>query len=310
MDNLDIICIGESLIELSTNESITHTEFFSKYYGGDTITTAVAATKLGSKVGYISRIGNDNFKDFLLDCWQAENIDISNVKLVDGINGLYFVSVQESGRREFTYYRRKSAATNLSIDDIDSEYIETSGIVYSTGITQSLSSLSKEAVKKAFFIAKGKGIKTAYDPNYTPRLWNVEEAKEALEEIIENIDIIFLNTKHDAEKLIELTSCEKIIKYFWDRGVSMVIVKEGEEGCFVGYNGEINHIDAVHNNVVDTTCAGDAFNGAFLHGIASGLTPFEAGKLAVIVSGFQVQKLGAIKSLPSKEEVFAEFESV
>ena len=92
-ENLDIITVGEGLIELSSNKSLTYAQTLDKYYGGDTLCTAVAAQRLGSKVGYITRVGTDYFKEFLLDSWQLEGLDISQVKLVDGINGIYFVAL-------------------------------------------------------------------------------------------------------------------------------------------------------------------------------------------------------------------------
>lgn len=307
VDSIDIISIGESLIELSTDESLTYAQLLHKYYGGDTIATAVAAARLGSKVGYITRLGNDFFKDFLIDSWYSENIDVSYVKLVDGYNGLYIISRQQTGEKQFAHYRKKSAASTLSIDDIPEEYIDRAAIVYSTGITQSLSNSAKDAVQKAFSIAKEKNCTVAYDPNYRSQLWSLSEAKETLEETIDYIDIIFLNAYHDAEKLLGISSPDKIIKYFWDRGVQTVVVKMGKDGSTIGYNGEMNHIPTCVTNIVDSTGAGDAYNGAFLHGIAVGYTPFESAKLACIDSGMQVQGLGAIKSIPYKDQVYAEF---
>ena len=94
-EKLDIVTIGESLIELSTNESLTDAVSLDKYYGGDTLTTAVTALRLGSKVGFISRIGMDCFRNYLLESWQEEGLDISHVKPVQGVNGLYLVSKSE-----------------------------------------------------------------------------------------------------------------------------------------------------------------------------------------------------------------------
>ncbi len=308
-ENLDIICIGESLIEFSTNEGLTYANTLRKYYGGDIISAAVAASRLGSNVGFISRVGNDHFKDFLMDSWQSENIDISNVKLVEGFNGLYFISRLESGEKEFAYYRKKSAATNLSVNDIPPEYIESSRIVYSTGITQSLSISAKEAVKKAFELAKEKDCKVAYDPNFTPSLWDVDEAREAIEEVIEYVDILMLNIKHDAEKLFGISSYEQVIKTFWDKGVSTVVVKLGKEGTAIGHNGEINLVPSCAVKIIDTTGSGDAFNGGFLHGIVSGLNPFESVQLAQKVVSYQIQSIGAINSIPYKKQVYSESKS-
>lgn len=308
-DSLDIISIGECMIELSTRKSLIYAEVLQKYYGGDTLNTAVAAARLGSKVGYVTRVGQDSFKTFLLDSLQAENIDISQIKIVEGYNGLYIISIQDENNKEFVYYRKKSAATTLSIDDISEEYIQKAAITFSTGITQSISASAKGAVKKAFKIAKEKGNLTAYDPNYRKRLWDVGEAREAMEEIIEYLDIIMLNNINDAEVLIGQNSSDKIIKYFWDRGVSTVAVKMGQKGCAIGYNGEINNIPSKDAEIIDSTGAGDAFNGGFLHGIACGYTPFESAQLAMIVALEQMKGLGAVKSLPYRDTVYAEFRS-
>ena len=305
-DKLDIITIGESLIELSSDKSLAYSDTVDKYYGGDTLAAAIAALRLGSKVGYISRVGIDPFKDFLLDSWQAEGLDISQVKLVEGFNGLYFIARPEGEDKEFAYYRKKTAATNLSISDISEDYIKRASIVYASGITQSLSLSAKEAVKKAFKIAKENKIITAYDPNYSPKLWSKEDAKEGFEDIEENIDILFLNLRNDSQKLLEISSIDKLIKYFWDKGISTIVVKStSDSGYYTGYQGEVLFTPFCESKIVDTTSAGDAFNGGFLHGIASGLTPFESVHIAAIVAGLQSQKIGAIKSIPFRKEVYS-----
>lgn len=306
IDKLDIITIGESLIELSSDRSLTYADTIDKYYGGDTLAAAIAALRLGSKVGYISRVGADHFKDFLLDSWQAEGLDISQVKIIEGFNGLYFIARPEGGSKEFAYYRKKTAAGNLSISDISEEYIKKASIVYASGITQSLSLSAKEAVKKAFAIAKENKIITAYDPNYSPQLWSKDDAKEGFEEIEENIDILFLNLKNDSQKLLEISSIDKLIKYFWDKGITTIVVKSSSDnGYYTGYQGEILFTEFWETKVVDTTSSGDAFNGGFLHAIAAGSSPFEAVHIAAIVAGLQSQKIGAIKSIPFRKEVYS-----
>ena len=153
-EKLDLITIGESLIEFSSNESLTFADCLQKYYGGDTLCTAIAALRLGSKVGFVTKVGMDPFKEYLLDSWQNEGLDISQVKLVNGYNGIYFIALPVDSEKEFSHYRKKTAATYLNIDDIDAEYIKNSKIFYTTGITQSLSLNAKEAVHKAYKISK------------------------------------------------------------------------------------------------------------------------------------------------------------
>lgn len=306
-EKLDIIAIGESLIELSTNESLTSANSLDKYYGGDTLTTAISALRLGSRVGFISRIGMDCFKNYLLESWQDEGLDISHVKPVEGFNGLYLVSQGgECSEKEFSLYRKKTAATNLSIEDISVEYIQNSSLVYSTGSTQSLSISAREAVKKAFTIAKENNILTAYDPNFNSLLWSENEAKEAFEELQDYIDVLFLNVKYDSKIIIESESIDNTIKYLWDKGISTVIIKSSNEKTYyIGYQGRIETVKFINEDVVNDTGAGDAFNGGVLHGLVSGMSPFKAVNLGSIVAGLQVKNIGAIKSLPNKEEVYS-----
>lgn len=310
--NFDIICIGESLVELYANDSLTYAQTMSKYYGGDALCVAVAAARLGSRVGFISRIGDDYFKDFLLESMQMDDVDTSHIKLVDGVNGVYFVARAHDcdKEKEFAYYRKKTAVMNLSIDDISWDYIEKTSILYSSGMIQSLSTSYDEVVRESFKKAKENGILTAYDPNYSSSSVDLNGAREYFDSIVEYVDIMFLNAEHDAKSLIELPAPEKIIRYLSDKGVSIVVVRNGKEGYSVGYNGEIKHIPSIISNPVDTTNNGDAFNGGFLHGIAAGYTPFEAAKLASVVAKFQSKQIGAIKSLPYKEEVYTEFRDI
>ncbi len=305
----DIITIGESLIELSTSQDLTNAESLDKYYGGDTLTTGIAALRLGSKVGFISRIGMDCFKNYLLESWQEEGLDISQVKPVQGTNGIYIVSKSEDGSmKEFSFYRKKTAATNLSDEDISEDYIKNSTILYTTGITQSLSISAREAVMKAFKTAKENNVTTAYDPNYTSKIWTADEAKEAFDEIIEYTDILFINSKYDSKVVIETNSIDNVIKHLWDKGVATVIIKSpADKGYYIGNSGKIEFVKYINENPVDTTGSSDTFNGGVLHGINSGMSVFKAVSLGAIQAGLQCQQFGAIKSIPKREDVYKIF---
>ncbi|MEI8128418.1 MAG: sugar kinase [bacterium] len=310
-DKLDIITLGEGLIELSSGISLSLAGALDKYYGGDTLATAVAARRLGSKVGYITRVGCDYFKEYLMDSWQAEGLDISQVKLSEGFNGLYLLARPKDGTKEFSYYRKKTAASKISIDDISEKYIESAKIFYTSGIAQTLSLSCKEAVSKAYSLAKEKGLTTAYDPNYSPIITTPEEAKEAFDEVINDIDVLFLSDKNDIAKLFDMYSAEKIIKHFWDMGINTIVIKSTQNGgYYTGYAGDIIFCNFFSTQTVDTTCSGDVFNGGFLHAISSGFSPFEATRLASVVAGLQSMKIGAIKSIPTKEEVYSEYEKI
>lgn len=304
-EKLDVIAIGESLIEFSTNCKLSTSECLYKFYGGDALATAISALRMGSKVGFITKVGNDPFKDYLLDSWQAEGLDISQVKLANEHNGLYVIARPSLNEREIVYYRKKTAPTKLSIKDIDENYLKSAAIIYASGITQALSASSNEAVEYSFKKAKELGLMTAYDPNFHSEITTPEEAKDDFSRINQYIDVLFMNTLLDSVNILEIDSYENIIKNLWDMGIPVVVLKSKDKGgYYTGYNGNIIFTDFYTADCVDTTCCGDCFNGGFLHALNHGFTPFESTRFAAIAAGLQAKAIGAIKSIPYKDEVY------
>lgn len=301
---IDIAIIGECLIELSANGSLADTSTLNKYFGGDTVTTAVAVARLGGNVTYLTKVGNDGFSEFILSSLKKENIDTSLIKTNDEQNGMYIVS-HTLDKKEVLYYKRKTAATKLSVEDISEDLIKKIKLVYSTGVVQSLSASSRELVKKAFRIAKENDVMTAYDPNYTSCFMNSEDTKEYFDEIIELTDIVFLSLKNDSVKLYGMDSVDKIAQYFWDKGVKIVVIKSHvDNGYYTGYSGHIDYTEFYNTQrAIDTTASGDVFNGGFLYAVTNGYTPSDASKFASVVSGLQTQNYGAIQAIPYKEAV-------
>ena len=300
---LDIIAIGECLLELSTNESFENSESFNLSFGGDVITSAVAAKKLGSRVGIISSIGNDYFKNVLLEKLNQQGFDISNIAICNEKNGLYLSG--RSDKNELITYRRKVASNNLSLNDFNEDYINSARAIYSTGITQSLSIQSNQLVKKVYEYAKANDILTAYDPNYTSSFMTTYDTKEYLEDIIENIDVLFMSLKNDVESLYELTSIEKIVNYFTDYGVKIIVVKSHlDNGYFVNYNGNTDFCPFYNEHkAIHTMGAGDVFNGGFLSAITNGYKPLEAAQIAAKQAGIYIDRMGQIKDIPTSEEL-------
>ena len=301
---IDIAIIGECLIELSANGSLADTSTLNKFFGGDTVTTAVAIARLGGKVTYLTKVGNDGFSEFILSSLQKENIDTSLIKNNEEQNGMYIVS-HTLENKEVLYYKRKTAATKLSIEDFSEENIKKLKLVYSTGVVQSLSASSRELIRETFKIAKENDVMTAYDPNYTSCFMNSNDTKEYFEEIIDFTDIIFLSLKNDAERLYDWGSVDKITEYLWSRGVKIVVIKSHiDNGYYTGYNGDISFTEFYNTQkAIDTTASGDVFNGGFLQALTNGYTPANAAKFAAVVSGLQTQNYGAIQSIPYRETV-------
>lgn len=300
-ENLDIITIGESLIELSTPNSLKSSSCFDKYYGGDTLVTAIAALRSGSRVGYITKVGNDSFGEYLLDAWQSEGLDASRVKLSSEPNGIYFVG-NNNHKREYRYYRQKTAASTLSVDDIDFNYIKQTKLVYATGFAQGLSLSAREAVSEVFKFAKENDILTAYDPNCQKICTNKDEALENFELIREYTDFIFIETG-DGESMFDIASASILITKLSDLAIKNIIVKDKEKGLFIYENNDTINIPPLEYEMTDATGVSNAFNGAYLSRILDGASAYSAGRYADALCLLQMQNVGAVKSIPYREKV-------
>jgi 2-dehydro-3-deoxygluconokinase len=299
------------MVELYSEEPIARAGSFRKAYGGDTLNTLVAAARLGASTGYVTRVGDDPFAPFLLEAWRAEGIEVSQARLVEGFNGLYFISLLPGGEREFTYYRRGSAASTMTPGDLDPAYIGSARVLHVSGISQAISPSCRETVLAAVRLAREQGVLISYDPNLRRKLWpSLAEARAAMHEVLPFADIVLPSAPEEMTELLEARTPEEGVERLWAAGVGTVAAKLSEKGCLLGYDGRLVAIPPfVPEAVVDATGAGDAFDGAFLHGLVSGLSPEEAARLAVVCAGLSLRSRGAIGGLPYRDEAYAAWHS-
>ncbi len=292
------------MVEFFCDGKLSDAKTFTKSFGGDAVNCAIAAARLGSRVGWITKLGDDPFADFLETSWRRERLEISQVRLKKGFNGVYFIALDKRGERQFTYFRQGSAASTLQPCDISEKYLNQSKMVYATGISQAISPTGRATVRKAFQLAKRNDLLVAFDPNLRLKLWPIHAARWALGEVLPYVNIALPSAPSDTVPLLGLSNPEAVVRFFWNHGTSIIAVKCGKRGVCVGAKGMIRWITARKNvRVVDTTGAGDAFNGAFLHGLTHGLDSFAAARLGQMTAELKLRGRGAIASLPTRAEV-------
>lgn len=306
-----IIALGECMVELYAKGPLTKAPTLHRAYGGDTLNVLVAAARLGSTTGYITRVGNDPFTPFLLASWRKEGIDTSQVKVVEGQNGLYIISSGEMGRREFLYYRRGSAATTLFPSDLDEAYLAGAKIIHISGITQAISESARRTALAAAQLAHRLGVAVSYDINFRPRLWSAAQAREAFAEILPYVSICLPSVPGDSGPLLGLEDPEAVADYLRGRGVEIVAAKNGLVGAVVSSPQGMTRVPPWGPpRVVDTTGAGDAFAGGFLHGLVQGLSPVAAAQVGTVTAGLKVGGRGAVANLPRRRAVAAVLQSL
>ncbi|GGR59011.1 2-dehydro-3-deoxygluconokinase [Deinococcus seoulensis] len=303
--SLDLIALGECMVELHADGPLGDAAQLTRACGGDTLNALVSAARLGSRCGFISRVGSDPFGHGLRRAWQAEGIDVTHAPLVDGENGVYFISLHAGGEREFTYRRAGSAATHLSPADVDAAYVAASRTLLLSGITQAISGSAQAATRHAAQLARQCGTRVAFDPNHRPRLWAVrgglDAARAALHELLPCVDLLLPSFPVDAALLDHTPSdAPGAARAFAALDVT-VALKDGPHGAWLCEpGGEPLHVPAPPvPDVLDTTGAGDAWNGAFLHALTRAQPPEQAARTAHASAAHVIRHRGALPPPPA-----------
>ena len=303
---MDVLTFGESMVAFSTihNESIVRTDEASVSVAGAESNVATALARLNHKVKWVSRVGEDVFGQKILHSLQAEGIDTEGV-IRDPVNqtGLMFKQKRSLLNTEVLYYRENSAASVLSVEDMDPEWIKQCKIIHITGITPSLSESNRELVTEVIRLGKKHNKLISFDPNVRLKLWNIEEAKKTLLPIIKESDIFFPG-KEELKTLLGLETLEDIEKFAVEWKIPTMVVKDGANGAWLIEDG---HTEFVHsfeiNNVIDEVGAGDAFAAGFLHGYLSDKTRVESIVYGHALAAFAISTEGDTGGLPTQKEL-------
>ncbi|MEM2824765.1 MAG: sugar kinase [Candidatus Bathyarchaeia archaeon] len=305
---LDVVTLGEMLVQFNsvTTGPLRHVVYFEKHAAGAEANFAIGMVRLGFKAGFITRLGNDEFGKYILSVLRGEGVDTSRVKVDDEApTGIYFIQrgypVPE--RSSVVYYRRGSAASKLSPEDIDEDYIKGSRLLHLTGITPALSDSCMEATLKALRIAVENKVMVSFDTNVRMKLWlKAEKAREALLPMIEKADVV-LTEPEDAEILIGEREPRKIIDKILALGPKIVVVKLGAEGAMASNGKEVAVKPGFRVPVVDVIGAGDAFAAGFMASILKGRSLEDALLFGNAAGALVVTVRGDIENLPSWEDI-------
>jgi 2-dehydro-3-deoxygluconokinase len=296
----DLLGLGECMVEFYAAQPLGVAKALQRGYGGDVLNSLVAAARLGARTGFITRVGNDPFGAGLREAWIAEGVDVEQAPLAEGDNGVYFISVADDGEREFSYRRQGTPASRLGPDDLDEDYIASSRCLLLSGITQALSASAREATLAAARMASQHGVQVAYDPNYRPRLWESQgglaAARDALDALLPYADWVLPSHPADAVLLGETDDMDAFaVASAFARRCPNVALKCGPDGCIIATAWHAEQVPGVAaKKLVDTTGAGDLWNGSFLVCLQRGMLPSEAARVAHRLAAAKLAHRGAI----------------
>lgn len=264
--------------------------------GGKGSNQAVAAGKVGADVAFITRLGRDPFADMALATWKDAGVKPAVIETPESYTGAAYIFVEETTGNNAIIVC-PGAATLISPADIDAhaELIRKAG-VFVTQLEQPI-----DAALRALQIAKAAGVTTILNP---------APAAELPAEIYPLCDYVTPN-ETEAEELtgVKVDSVEgarKAAEALIAKGAKAAVITLGEKGALLHADGVSELVPAFSAGpVVETTGAGDAFNGGFAAALARGDTPLDAVRFACAVAGISVTRAGTAPSMPTLPEVEA-----
>jgi len=313
----DITALGEILIDFTP---CGRNEYGYPMYiqnpGGGPVNLGAAAAKYGCSCAVIGKVGNDAQGRFLTDCLRNAGVDTTGVCTDPVYNTtLAFVTLQDDGERDFTFYREHEADIRLSPEEIRYDLIENSRILHVSGLTLP-HELSGASARAGIAAAKKAGTLVSFDPNYRAPLWEKEDAVRQITEILTQIDMVKFS-EDEAAMLWGTTDLEKCAAYFHESGVKLCALTMGREGAYISGAGFAFRNPAYTKDIVsvDATGAGDIFWGSFLSRLVKAENMREAladpaflkkaFAFASAAAGLSTTKKGGVPSVPEYEEAAA-----
>lgn len=285
-----ILCIGEAMAEIRSDGPN-----FAVGFAGDTFNTAVYCRRsLGTgSVAYLTRIGTDPLSAGFIALAKHEALDTSAIRRETAHNiGIYTVQTDATGERSFAYWRASSAARQLFQHPEDFATLETADIIYLSGITLAiLAPDARAALLERLAHLRQAGKRVAFDSNYRPKLWpDVGTARHVIGQAWGLTDIA-LPSVDDEMALFGDADAAGVLQRLRGLGLSQGALKQGARGPVALDRHVATPAFVPASRVVDTTAAGDSFNGGFLAAWIGG-----ADTAGAMVAGHELAR--TVVSLP------------
>ena len=298
---MDFLCIGQMVADILVKPVDTldfaidthKVDLISLKGGGDSYNVATALAKLGGKVAFAGKCGNDSLGDFLCNTAATNNIDISTVIRTDEIaTSSVVIPINSQGERVFFNYG--GANDTLAVADIDLSRLDDGCKIVHIGGAFSLPKIDGEGAAKIFKIAQQKNVITSMDvTGDTTGRW-----LSLIEPCLKYLDF-FSPSLYEATRITGEEEPEKIAGFLLDKGVKNVILKLGKEGCYVNDGSNSFFLPAFDVPVVDTTGAGDCFVAGFLTGLGKKWSLKQCALFASAVASGCIGQIGATTGVPT-----------
>ena len=307
--DLDVVTLGEAmtLFVAETPGPLDGVMRFAKRTAGAETNVAIGLARLGFKVGWQSRLGDDSMARFLLQAIGGEGVDCSRVSRHAGERtGFRFKGrVEDGSDPPIEYHRKGSDASRFAPEQLDEAQIAQARHLHVSGVFPALSPSTLAATRRAMAVARAHGKTIGFDPNLRPTLWPSREVmRETINDLAAHADWVLpgieegrLLTGHDTP--------EAVARFYRERGAKRVVVKLGADGAW------FDDIDAGTGRVaafpvaevIDTVGAGDGFMVGVTSALLGGRGIADAARRGAWIGARAVQVRGDTEGLPTREQL-------
>ena len=313
---MDVVALGELLIDFTCVSSDSDGyPTMAAHPGGAPANFLAALAKFGAKTALLGKVGTDAFGKLLTATLESAGIETSGLISADDVfTTLAFVTLDETGDREFSFARKPGADTCMTFEELNLSLIDNAK-VFHFGTLSLTNEPARSATYQAVAYAKKCGKLITYDPNLRKPLWkDVQEAKEQLLWGLSQADVVKISDE-EVEFLFGLNPTEGAQHILDNFNVKLVFVTCGPDGCYFQNKtarGMVAGLSDIH--VVDTTGAGDIFGGSAVWKLLQLNKPVEEldeAQLRDVVSfactsaGLSTTKPGGISSVPDYDTVIS-----
>jgi 2-dehydro-3-deoxygluconokinase len=303
---MDVMVIGEPLVEFSASAPLTEADTFRLSFSGDALNAAVAAAATGAHVALVTLVGDDEFGERLIRFAASHGVDTRWMLRGAGSTGAYAVGADPSGERAFAYMRACSAASRMGPSEVARAPLAETAVLLVSGVTAALSESCARAVLHAAQTVDGAGGKVVYDPNYRARLTGAEAAAAALASVAPWTALMTPSCPGDTLPLLGTADPARAAQACLGLGARAVAVTRGPEGVLLADGPgmapeEVPAIPAAA--IVDQTGAGDAFAGTVAARLALGASLREAVGAGTAAAAISLEGQGGTGRVATPEEI-------
>ncbi|MEK9602016.1 MAG: 5-dehydro-2-deoxygluconokinase [Pontimonas sp.] len=307
----EVVSVGRISVDLYAQEphaGFDQQQSFRKSVGGSPTNVAVAAARLGHNVALVTKVGDDDFGNYIRHRLEGWGVTTDYVGSVTGAQTpLAFAALTPPETPHVVFYRGEAAPdTQIVASDVPDEVITDAKIVWISQTSLAQGSTAEACL--AWMGMRNQNQHTILDLDYRPTLWpSVHEAHSMAQRAIAQATVVVGNSE-ECEVALGVSEPDAAADALLEAGVSLAIIKMGAEGALLATANERVRVAATPIDVVCGLGAGDAFGGALCHALLEGLSLTEMGALANAAGAHVASQLTCADAMPSLEELQAVME--